>query len=106
MIDLSALEWMVKGYCAVTQANTDIFYEEGNESTAKAFCYQCPVIDKCREFAIANDEAGVWGGTSESDRRAVQRRRGPRYSCPACGSQALFQGADEQICLFCGMSWN
>lgn len=105
MIDLSALEWMLKGYCSIMQANPDIFYEDGNESTAKAFCYQCSVIDKCREFAIANDEAGVWGGTSEADRRAA-RRGGPRASCPACNAQALFQGNDVQICLSCGLSWH
>ena len=104
MIDLQQLKWMLRGYCSTMQANPDIFYEDGNEETAKAYCYQCPVINTCREWAIKNEEAGVWGGTSEADRRAA-RRGGQRASCPACGAQTLFQGNDVQICLSCGMSW-
>lgn len=105
MIDLVQFEWMLRGFCSTAQANPDIFYEEGNEETAKAFCYQCPVISTCREWAIENDEDGVWGGMSSADRRAV-RRGGQRVSCPACNAQNLLKSSDGvQICLSCGMSW-
>lgn len=104
MIDLKNLKWMLRGYCSVMQANPDIFYEEGNEETAKAFCFQCPVINTCYEWAMKNDEEGVWGGTSEGDRRAVLRG-GQRASCPKCSSQNLFKDGSMQLCLMCGQSW-
>lgn len=43
---------------------------------AKAVCMRCPVREACLEFALAtNQEAGVWGGTSEDERRKLRRRR-------------------------------
>lgn len=105
MIDTSQLKWMLRGFCSTAQANPEIFYEEGNEETAKAFCHRCPVINICREWAIDNDEEGVWGGMSTADRRAV-RRGGKRASCPACGQTLLKTAKELQICLSCGSSWN
>jgi WhiB family redox-sensing transcriptional regulator len=104
IIDISQLDWMLRGYCSVMQANPDIFYEDGNEETAKAFCHQCPVINTCWEWAMRNDEEGVWGGTSAADRRAILRG-GQRASCPSCRSLNLFQDSNTQICLACGTSW-
>ncbi|NBH03344.1 WhiB family transcriptional regulator [Amycolatopsis sp. SID8362] len=44
------------------------------EATAKAVCARCPVLDKCREHALATREPyGVWGGLSESEREAIFR---------------------------------
>ena len=41
---------------------------------AKAVCRSCPVREQCLEFALAtNQEAGVWGGTSEDERRKLRR---------------------------------
>lgn len=43
---------------------------------AKAVCRRCPLMDVCREYAIESGESsGVWGGTSEDERRAIWRRR-------------------------------
>ena len=43
---------------------------------AKAVCAGCPVREACLEFALANDERwGVWGGTSERQRRAMRAVR-------------------------------
>ena len=105
MINLDQLAWMLRGACSVLNANPDIFYEDGNEDTAKAYCYQCPVINTCREWAMVNDEEGVWGGMSAADRRAV-RRGGRRLSCPACSTQNIYKDINIQICLGCGMSWS
>ena len=42
---------------------------------AKAVCARCGVRQKCLEFALATDEVhGVWGGTSEDERRILLRR--------------------------------
>ena len=41
---------------------------------AKAVCGSCPIQRGCLRWAIdTGQEAGVWGGTSEDDRRAMRR---------------------------------
>lgn len=42
---------------------------------AKAVCQRCSVIDDCLTWALeTGQDAGVWGGLSEDERRAVKRR--------------------------------
>lgn len=41
---------------------------------AKAVCRRCPVAEQCLAWALKTRQyAGVWGGLSEDERRAVQR---------------------------------
>lgn len=43
---------------------------------AKAVCRRCDAVDECLSWALDSDQdAGVWGGLSEDERRAVRRRR-------------------------------
>jgi WhiB family redox-sensing transcriptional regulator len=52
---------------------------------AKVVCRRCPVVQPCLEWALETDqEAGVWGATSEDERRALRRRgtRAPRVEVP------------------------
>jgi WhiB family transcriptional regulator, redox-sensing transcriptional regulator len=45
-------------------------------SLAKAACAACPVREECLEFAIATiQNDGVWGGTTEDERRLIKRAR-------------------------------
>lgn len=50
------------------------------EAAAKAICHRCPVRGECLDYAIRIREPhGVWGGLSESERKALlsrQRRTG------------------------------
>jgi WhiB family redox-sensing transcriptional regulator len=42
---------------------------------AKQVCHSCTVSDDCLSWALeSGQETGVWGGTSEDERRALQRR--------------------------------
>jgi len=42
---------------------------------AKSICGVFPVKDRCLEYALAtNQEAGIWGGTSEEERRKLRKR--------------------------------
>ena len=42
---------------------------------AKAVCRRCPVVEDCLTWALeTGQDAGVWGGTSEDERRALKRR--------------------------------
>lgn len=80
MPDLSA------GACTV--GDPESFFPPGSSyiylreiEAAKAVCRSCVVLDDCREWAIASEEAehGIWGGLSEDERRAL-RRRGNRQA--------------------------
>ena len=42
---------------------------------AKAVCRRCAVVDECLRWALeTGQDAGVWGGLSEDERRALKRR--------------------------------
>lgn len=42
---------------------------------AKAVCRRCSVVQDCLAWALESEQdAGVWGGTSEEERRALRRR--------------------------------
>lgn len=42
---------------------------------AKAICAECNVRDDCLQYAFeANQEAGVWGGYGEDERRRLRKR--------------------------------
>jgi WhiB family redox-sensing transcriptional regulator len=42
------------------------------EHMAKAICGLCAVRGQCLKFAVERGEAhGIWGGTSESERRVL-----------------------------------
>ncbi len=56
----------------------DLFFPDRGESLApaQAICAECIVADECLEYALVNGERfGVWGGTSERERRRIRRRR-------------------------------
>lgn len=43
---------------------------------AVAICQGCPVRDDCLDHALAEDERhGIWGGTTERERRGLRRER-------------------------------
>lgn len=48
-------------------------------------CAQCPVSRQCITAALERGEYGIWGGTSERERRKLKRRGGSAGPCPRCG---------------------
>jgi WhiB family redox-sensing transcriptional regulator len=68
--------WMSQANCL--GINPDLFFPERGESVteAKAVCADCIVRNRCREYAITNNEKfGIWGGTSERERRRIRKQR-------------------------------
>ena len=73
--------WRDQAACRDTDPN--LFFPAGSTGlaveqveAAKAVCRSCPVQDACLRFALeTNQEAGVWGGTDEDERRRLRRSR-------------------------------
>ena len=42
-----------------------------HEKEAKAICAECPYKVRCLTYALKNSEQGIWGGTTERDRRRL-----------------------------------
>lgn len=59
----------------------DLFFPERGGSTkeAKKVCSECVVREECAEYALLNGERyGIWGATSERERRRLRRKLGLR----------------------------
>jgi len=59
-------------------SDPDAFFPERGTDTsrAKEVCRGCAVREDCLEYALANREKfGIWGGTSERERRLLRRAR-------------------------------
>ncbi|MFI7497944.1 WhiB family transcriptional regulator [Streptomyces sp. NPDC049687] len=69
-------------HAACRHEDPDLFFPIGTSGPAllqaeqaKAVCRRCPVREPCLEWAMETDQTlGVWGGTSEAERRAIKRR--------------------------------
>lgn len=75
------MDWRQKAACI--DEDPELFFPVGTTGPAleqleraKAVCHRCDVIDQCLEWALeTNQDAGVWGGASEDERRALRRGR-------------------------------
>ena len=71
--------WRNRAACRDT--SPELFFPIGATGTAidqieaaKSICAQCTVTHHCLEFALAtNQESGVWGGTTEEERRKLRK---------------------------------
>lgn len=73
--DRGVLAWQTKALCA--QTDPEAFFPDKGGSTreAKRVCAKCEVRQECLGYALDNDERfGIWGGTSERDRRRLRRQ--------------------------------
>lgn len=69
-------DWMQDALCAQTDPEAFFPDKGGSTRAAKAICARCPVIQECREWALANDvRFGIFGGLSERERRQLKRER-------------------------------
>jgi WhiB family redox-sensing transcriptional regulator len=72
----ASVAFMALGACR--GVDPDLFFPDRGESLepAKRICSECVVRDECLEHALASGERfGVWGGTSERERRRLRRTR-------------------------------
>lgn len=77
------MDWRELAICR--GMDPELFFPIGADSSvaaldqideAKAVCHTCPVMRECMGWAL-NVAAveGIWGGTTEAERRALRRRR-------------------------------
>ena len=72
--------WRVEAICRDT--DPELFFPVGTTgyallqiARAKEVCGQCPVNRDCLDYALeTNQDSGIWGGTSEEERRNIRRR--------------------------------
>lgn len=69
-------EWMAKGKCRELPPETFFPSDGVGVDAARRICVDCPAKEPCLEYALANHiDHGVWGGTSERERRRIARQR-------------------------------
>jgi WhiB family redox-sensing transcriptional regulator len=75
------MDWVHRARCK--DEDPELFFPIGTAGpaaaqvdAAKAICMQCEVRSECLEWAMdTGQDAGVWGGLSEEERRALRRAR-------------------------------
>jgi WhiB family redox-sensing transcriptional regulator len=71
--NLSERSWIQEAACR--GMNTDIFFpERGDRQTialAREVCNECPVTAQCRDYGM-RERIGIWGGTTEFNRRKMR----------------------------------
>jgi WhiB family redox-sensing transcriptional regulator len=74
------MQWLNDSRCRTE--DPEIFFPVGNTGPAidqielaKSICRECQVSTLCLEYAIKeNQDAGVWGGMSEDERKSLKRK--------------------------------
>jgi WhiB family redox-sensing transcriptional regulator len=75
------MDW--RHVAACRDEDPELFFPVGNTGPAlvqieqaKAVCRRCAATEPCLSWALeSGQEAGVWGGLSEDERRALRRTR-------------------------------
>lgn len=75
-------EYNWRSDAACRDTDPDLFFPVGTTGSAieqneqaKAICANCEVQVQCLQFALeTNQDAGVWGGTDEEERRKLRRQ--------------------------------
>ncbi|KTF04422.1 MULTISPECIES: WhiB family transcriptional regulator [Trueperella] len=74
------MDWRHRAECL--NEDPELFFPIGSSGPAmaqveraKAVCQRCDVQEVCLKWALDNNQdAGVWGGMSEDERRTLKRR--------------------------------
>jgi WhiB family transcriptional regulator, redox-sensing transcriptional regulator len=74
------MTWRDRAACL--NEDPELFFPIGNTGAAlnqiaeaQVICHRCAVVEPCLKWAIEfRQDAGVWGGLSDDQRRALKRR--------------------------------
>jgi WhiB family redox-sensing transcriptional regulator len=87
--------WRNEAVCKDT--DPELFFPVGTTGQAllqidraKEVCCECPVKVRCLDFAIeTNQDSGIWGGTSEEERRQIRRQIAARKKALAVAKASV-----------------
>jgi WhiB family transcriptional regulator, redox-sensing transcriptional regulator len=89
--DAVGTDW--RNYAACRDVDPDLFFPLGTSGAslpqieeAKQICRTCPVSAPCLRWALDSGDAGVWGGTTEDERRSRRQLRALHGSGGAANS--------------------
>ncbi len=88
-VDWDYGDWRKAAACRET--DPDLFFPVGTTGpaidqieSARCICHTCDAIEACLDFAITtNQEAGIWGGTSEEERKQIRKIRSATNRIPS-----------------------
>jgi WhiB family redox-sensing transcriptional regulator len=91
MHDWDVDAWRNRSACR--DSDPDVFFPVGSTGSAveqieaaRRICGACSVRAECLDFALAtNQEAGIWGGTTEDERRKLRKAWMPPREAIAAG---------------------
>lgn len=73
-----------RDHAACREMDPDLFFPIGTAGEslvqideAREVCRRCPVCGPCLRWALDSGSAGVWGGTTEDERRTLRRQIRP-----------------------------
>ncbi|TDW79495.1 transcription factor WhiB [Kribbella sp. VKM Ac-2566] len=97
------MNWLLNGACR--NEDPELFFPIGTTGpalqqieAAKRVCAQCDVVDACLNWALrTGQDAGVWGGLSEIERRALKQQRPKRVQSHSPVSTGTTQVEDLSI---------
>jgi WhiB family redox-sensing transcriptional regulator len=89
--DPAEMAWVGSARCV--GVDPELFFPMGSPrlvmtrtAHAKAICVECPVRVECLEWSLRTaQDAGVWGGLDEEERREIRRQRRRHRSLTAAG---------------------
>lgn len=99
---MRGVDWMASAQCR--DLGPQVMHPTDGHGVidAKRVCAACPVKEPCLEYALATrQEYGVWGGTSERQRRRMHSRHltvvptetvGSDQPCCDCGADVGYTG--------------
>ncbi len=74
-IEADERPWESEAACRGMDASVFFPSADADASEALAICRVCPVRQECLDWAVSTRERfGVWGGTTEQERRRILRR--------------------------------
>lgn len=72
--------WMEQAACCSPAVDPETFFPisesgvgAGQVAAAKAICARCPAAGDCLAWAVREEAAGIWGGTTPEERRLLRR---------------------------------
>lgn len=82
VLEISSDPAVWRDQAACRDTDPDLFFPVGTTGpaieqirSAKEVCEACEVRQPCLDYALStNQDSGVWGGTSEDERRALRRQ--------------------------------